>query len=121
MTEINPNKGLPIQPNVTPKEPKHVETPAMPAQNADQPKEMTQKDLGNVPAAAIGQSQIQVKAADSLENDLKLLAENPELVKKSMAVGEKAEKEQLAEGKEPAQAYFTGLNVSKAFVDEFAK
>ncbi len=121
MTEINPNKGLPIQPNVTPKETKPAEQPPAVNQIQDPPKEMTQKDLGNDPAAAIGQSQIQVKAADSIENDLKMLEENPELVKKSMAVGEKAEKEQLAKGQPSAQAYFTGINISKAFADEFAK
>ncbi len=122
MTEINPNKGLPIQPNVTPKETtKPADVPPVANQTQEPAKEMTQKDLGNDPAAAIGQSQIQVKATDSLENDLKQLEENPELVKKSMDIGEKAEKAQLAQGKTSAQAYFTGINVAKAFADEFAK
>ncbi len=118
MTEINTNAGLPIQPNVTPKEPKPAEA-AKPAPVAEPAKEMTQKDLGNDPAAAIGQSQIQVKAVDSLENDLKTLLDNPELVKKSLAIGEKAEEIYKAEGVE--DPHLKALNVAKAFADEFAK
>ena len=115
MTEINPNKGVPIPANVTSKETKVVENVA--PQSQEQTKEMTQKDLGNVPAAAIGQSQ--VVAADSLENDLKLLLENPALVKKSLTIGEKAEEIFKSEGVE--DAHLKALNVAKAFADEFAK
>lgn len=118
MTEINTNKGLPIQAGVTPKETKPTEA-AKPAPAPEPAKEMTQKDLGNDPAAAIGQSQIQVKAVDSLENDLKTLLENPELVKKSLAIGEKAEEIYKAEG--VADPHLKALNVAKAFADEFAK
>ena len=121
MTEINPNTGVSIQPSVAPKETKQADNTAIPNPSPEPAKEMTQKDLGNVPAASIGQSQVQVKAADSLENDLKNLNESPELVKKSMEIGEAAEKDKLAKGEDPAKAYFTGVNVSKAFIDEFAK
>ena len=117
MTEINANAGLPIQPGVSPKETKPAE--AAKAVPAEPVKEMTQKDLGNVPAAAIGQSQIQVKAVDSLENDLKTLLDNPELVKKSLVIGEKAEAIYKADGVE--DAHLKALNVAKAFADEFAK
>jgi len=115
MTEINPNQGLPIQPNVPVKETKSTEPAAVPA--TEPVKEMTQKDLGNVPAASIGQSQ--VIAADSLENDLKLLLANPDLVQKALIVGEKAEEIYTKDG--VADAHLKALNVAKTFADEFSK
>lgn len=117
MTEINPQKGLPVQSSVTRKETKQQEATLQ--MSVEQPaKEMTQKDLGNVPAAAIGQSQVQVIPPDSLEEDLKTFAANPELVKKSLAVGEKAEENFKKLGIE--EANLKALNVEKAFIEEFA-
>ena len=115
MTKINPNQGVSIQPNVQPKEVKPAEQPA-PAPT-EPVKEMTQKDLGNVPAASIGQSQ--VIAADSIENDLKLMLSNPELVQKALVIGEKAEEIYSQEGVQ--DAHLKALNVAKTFADEFSK
>ena len=117
MTEINPQNGMPIQSSVTRNETKQKENTVQ--QPIEQPvKEMTQKDLGNVPAAAIGQSQVQVIPPDSLGEDLKTFAANPELVRKSLAVGEKAEENFKKRGVE--EANLKALNVEKAFTDEFA-
>ena len=116
MTEINPQNGLPVQSSITRKETTQKENTQQPIEHPV--KEMTQKDLGNVPAAAVGLSQVQVIPPDSLEEDLKTFAANSELVRKSLAVGEKAEENFKTRGIE--EANLKALNVEKAFIEEFA-
>lgn len=72
-------KGIQKAQNEVPQE-------AQPIQQPQDTKEMDIKDLGKIPAASLGQSQI---ATDSIENDLKFLEKNPQLAKELMVAIDK--------------------------------
>lgn len=89
MREIDKvNNGIqPIQPAKVDSSKENLKDENVVAENAEPKKEI--KDLGNTPAETLGRSQV---AADNIENDLKVMKENPKMVEDANKFFDMAEK-----------------------------
>lgn len=78
--------------------------------------ETVQNTITNIPENPADRSSVKV---DSLENDIKVFASNPELAAKALEVAELAEKKYADAGVKDAE--LKALAIGKAFVEEFQK
>lgn len=115
MREINNTTG-----NINPKNFQKVDSKKDIAQVSENPAETIEPakvtdNLSNSPEAIIGRSQ--VDKADSLENDMKVMLNNPEIVEKTLNFCGLAE--QVLRDKGVDAPYEKAVELANAFKDEF--
>lgn len=115
MREINNSTGNLNPTNFQKVESKMDINPSQEPVQETEPKAVVTENLANSPEAIIGRSQ--VNKADSLENDMKFMLNNPEAVEKAVKFCGLAEK--MLKDKGVEDSYEQAAVLANAFKDEF--